>query len=92
MQPIIADIFGMILQVVPLLCKINQNHMMPLHTIGNRRIVLLDLLAQQLLGRENAGAFNQAVMELGATICVPRNPQCLVCPVGELCRAPQRGN
>ena len=49
MQPIIADIFGMILQVVPLLCKINQNHMMPLHTIGNRRIVLLDLLAQHLL-------------------------------------------
>src|SRR5947209_4681805 len=50
------------------------------------------LLAQQLLDRENAGAFNQAVMELGATICVPKNPQCLVCPVGELCRARQRGN
>ena len=28
------------------------------------------------------GAFNQALMELGATVCLPRNPLCLVCPAG----------
>jgi A/G-specific adenine glycosylase len=37
--------------------------------------------------KENApGDHNQAMMELGATICVPRGPLCLQCPVVELCR------
>ncbi len=48
-------------------------------------------LAGELLDRERPGAFNQAMMELGATICVPKNPQCLVCPVAELCGARQNG-
>jgi A/G-specific adenine glycosylase len=34
-------------------------------------------------GRET---FNQALMELGATLCLPRNPQCLVCPVAADCK------
>jgi len=33
------------------------------------------------------GEFNQAMMELGATVCVPRNPRCLVCPVTTHCAA-----
>jgi A/G-specific adenine glycosylase len=33
------------------------------------------------------GPFNEALMELGATVCVPRDPLCLVCPVRSLCRA-----
>jgi A/G-specific adenine glycosylase len=32
------------------------------------------------------GDFNQALMELGATLCVPRNPQCLVCPLAADCK------
>ena len=36
----------------------------------------------------HAGDWNQAMMELGATVCTPRAPQCLVCPVHEWCRAP----
>jgi A/G-specific adenine glycosylase len=48
-------------------------------------------LANQLLARKQPGAFNQAMMELGATICLPKNPQCLVCPVAGLCRARQIG-
>ncbi len=47
--------------------------------------------ADQLLDREQPGVFNQAVMELGATICLPKNPQCLVCPVAELCKARANG-
>ena len=31
------------------------------------------------------------MMELGATICLPRNPQCLICPVADLCRARAAG-
>ncbi len=48
-------------------------------------------LADALLERDDPGAFNQAIMELGATICLPKKPQCLVCPVSELCRALQKG-
>ena len=40
-------------------------------------------------GREvGRGDWNQAMMELGATVCTPQNPQCLVCPVRRWCRAP----
>ena len=42
--------------------------------------------AQALLDRKRPGDFNQAMMELGATICTPRAPQCLLCPVMQFCR------
>ncbi len=41
--------------------------------------------AEELLDRERPGDFNQAMMELGATVCTPRAPSCLTCPVVELC-------
>jgi A/G-specific adenine glycosylase len=37
-------------------------------------------LAASLVDPERPGDFNQALMELGAVVCTPRNPQCLVCP------------
>ncbi len=42
--------------------------------------------AEKLLSREHPGDFNQAMMELGATICLPRDPKCLTCPVVNLCQ------
>ncbi|MDQ2777654.1 MAG: A/G-specific adenine glycosylase [Acidobacteriota bacterium] len=48
-------------------------------------------LAGNLLDRNRPGDFNQAMMELGATVCLPKNPQCLVCPVSSICRARQTG-
>jgi A/G-specific adenine glycosylase len=42
--------------------------------------------AQMLLDRNRPGDHNQAMMELGATICLPKNPLCLECPVQALCR------
>jgi A/G-specific adenine glycosylase len=39
----------------------------------------------------NPGDFNQAMMELGATICLPRNPKCLLCPVRGCCAANEAG-
>ena len=42
--------------------------------------------AGALLSRARPGDFNQALMELGATVCVPRDPKCLACPVMSLCR------
>jgi A/G-specific adenine glycosylase len=46
-------------------------------------------LAETLLPRGHAGDFNQALMELGATVCAPRNPQCTVCPLKRSCLARQ---
>ena len=40
---------------------------------------------------ENPGAFNQALMDLGALVCTPREPACLVCPLSQLCEARQLG-
>jgi A/G-specific adenine glycosylase len=42
--------------------------------------------AAKLLDAGRPGDFNQAMMELGAVVCLPRNPQCLVCPVAEHCK------
>jgi A/G-specific adenine glycosylase len=41
--------------------------------------------ADKLLSRNRPGDFNQAMMELGATVCVPRQPKCLRCPVINMC-------
>jgi len=41
--------------------------------------------AESLLDREYPGDFNQAMMELGATVCTPKSPQCLVCPLISWC-------
>jgi A/G-specific adenine glycosylase len=42
--------------------------------------------ANALLDPERAGDFNQAMMELGATVCLPKGPLCLTCPLREGCR------
>jgi len=44
-------------------------------------------LADALVPERGAGEWNQALMELGATVCVPRAPHCEACPLRTLCRA-----
>ena len=41
--------------------------------------------AQALVPRDRPGAFANAMMEMGATMCTPKNPKCLLCPVREGC-------
>ena len=48
-------------------------------------------LAEQQLPKGRAGDYNQALMDLGAMICTPKNPRCLLCPLRELCRARHLG-
>ena len=48
-------------------------------------------VADELLDPERPSAFNQAMMELGATVCLPKRPLCLVCPVASQCEARARG-
>jgi len=45
--------------------------------------------ADLLLARKNPHLFNQAMMELGALICRPKNPDCLNCPLQKFCKANQ---
>jgi A/G-specific adenine glycosylase len=47
----------------------------------------LEKIALDLLPAGEAGDFNQALMDLGATVCIPRNPSCGICPLQELCYA-----
>ena len=47
--------------------------------------------ADTLLDQDAPGLFNQAVMELGAMVCRPQSPTCLVCPVNAFCEAFQTG-
>lgn len=67
---------------------------------GNVRRVLARLLASHTAGQPDAdalldparpGDFNQAMMELGATVCLPRNPLCETCPVSRHCQARRQG-
>lgn len=48
-------------------------------------------LAEQLVPARSPGDFNQGMMELGALVCKPKSPNCLVCPVSSHCEAHQRG-
>jgi A/G-specific adenine glycosylase len=43
--------------------------------------------AQKLLDKEQAGTFNEAMMELGAVVCTPTTPDCKHCPIQTLCKA-----
>jgi A/G-specific adenine glycosylase len=48
-------------------------------------------LADDYLPSGQAGDYNQALMDLGATICLPKNPRCLICPLMKICRARENG-
>ncbi|MDX1675164.1 MAG: A/G-specific adenine glycosylase [Longimicrobiales bacterium] len=47
--------------------------------------------AAELVPADRPGDFNQALMELGATVCTPRSPSCGVCPLAEQCEARRLG-
>ncbi len=47
--------------------------------------------ADRLLDPQSPGDWNQAMMELGATLCTPKSPQCLLCPVAQFCQARKLG-
>lgn len=57
-------------------------------TEGHR---LFAALAAELLPPRQAGTFNQALMDFGATLCTPRTPRCTECPVAETCVALREG-
>ena len=58
----------------------------------SRRWQSLQETAGELLAPNSPGDWNQAMMELGAIVCTPRAPQCLLCPVAKFCRARKSGD
>jgi A/G-specific adenine glycosylase len=48
-------------------------------------------IAEELVPEDAPGDFNQAMMELGATVCTPRSPRCTRCPVARRCKALEDG-
>jgi A/G-specific adenine glycosylase len=49
-------------------------------------------LAEELVPPGRSGQFNEALMDLGATICTPKGPRCPICPLTEACRAYAQGD
>jgi A/G-specific adenine glycosylase len=47
--------------------------------------------AAELVPQQRAGDYAQAMMDLGATVCTPRNPSCVICPLLAGCRGRLRG-
>jgi A/G-specific adenine glycosylase len=60
-----------------------------LNTASNRNRIWQ--AAQRLVPGSGAGTFNQALMELGALVCTPKQPGCLVCPLSSRCEARRLG-
>ena len=61
----------------------------PINTVKGKRT--FDALAHELLPVGEASAFNQAMMDFGATWCTPKSPRCIDCPVAETCEARRTG-
>ncbi|UOQ43659.1 A/G-specific adenine glycosylase [Halobacillus salinarum] len=52
---------------------------------------LFEAMVYRLISKSDPSSFNQGMMELGALICTPKSPSCLLCPVQEQCRAFSEG-
>ncbi|MEL6547964.1 MAG: NUDIX domain-containing protein, partial [Myxococcota bacterium] len=61
----------------------------PTSSVGQRT---LWGIAERIVPEDEPGDFNQALMELGATVCTPKSPKCLLCPVREQCDAYAKGS
>ena len=76
-----AVVDGNVKRVLARLCLIET----PVNASGAHQV--FQGVADQLLDRKHPGDYNQAIMELGAMICLARQPQCLQCPLAALCKA-----
>ena len=81
-----AVLDGNVARVVARLCSLRGN----LHQPQFRNTVETELAG--LLSRREPGNFNQALMELGQTICLPRGPRCSSCPLAKWCGGYRSGN
>lgn len=76
---------GNVLRVIARLYNIAADISLP----STRRVITE--LVQEMMPEGQAGDFNQALMDLGATICTPKSPKCLLCPLREGCEGWKAG-
>ena len=53
-------------------------------SIGNK---MINAALEEIFDKQNPGNFNQAIMDFGATVCKPKNPECEICPLASACVA-----
>jgi A/G-specific adenine glycosylase len=80
-----AVVDGNVLRVI---ARLNNDHS-DIALAATRKAIAVQ--AQALLDTKQPGDYNQAIMELGATVCTPRNPLCGECPVSRWCEARSAG-
>ena len=61
----------------------------PIDTTKGKKV--FDAYANEVLAKDQAAEHNQAIMELGALICSPKQPKCLSCPLQDGCLAARKG-
>ncbi|MCU0690732.1 MAG: A/G-specific adenine glycosylase [Polyangiaceae bacterium] len=81
----VAVVDGNVRRVVSRLLAIEQ----PVDSTQGKKTI--QQIAQAILDPERPGPFNEAMMDLGATVCTPKRPACRQCPLDGLCRAHQTG-
>jgi len=76
----IAAIDGNVIRVVSRIFALEKN------TDKSDGLKEINHLSSKLLDKRSPGDHNQAMMDLGAIVCTPKNPKCLSCPVSKLCK------
>lgn len=77
---------GNVMRVLSRILNINADIALP------KTKKIFEEAVMMLIDEQNTSAFNQGLMELGALICTPTSPKCLLCPVREQCTAFAEGN
>ncbi len=81
-----AALDGNVARVVARLGRLQGNLHQP------RFRLAVEAVLAQMLSHKAPGNFNQALMELGQTVCLPRGPRCPVCPLAKWCAGSRGGN
>ncbi|WP_372678099.1 A/G-specific adenine glycosylase [Desulfosarcina sp.] len=86
---VLSIAFGRVLPVVDGNVKRVLSRLLEIDTPANRSGAhkIFQVPAMKLVCPKQPADFNQAIMELGALVCRPKNPDCLACPLADLCRA-----
>lgn len=72
---------GNVMRVLARILKVEEDIAKP------RTRKLFEFYVRELISHEDPSSFNQGMMELGAIVCTPKNPMCMLCPVQQHCQA-----
>lgn len=72
---------GNVMRVLSRILKVEEDIAKP------RTKKIFEAYVRKIISHEDPSSFNQGMMELGAIVCTPKNPMCMLCPVQEHCQA-----